>query len=1054
MIENLPKKIGKHGLVLFFLLYFLPSSILAQAQLNVKGTVISASTGETLPGVSINVKGKTAGTSTNADGNFNLQVNSGDVLNFTYVGFVPQEFTVRSTSPINISMQEDTRSLEDVVVIGYGTVKKTDLTGSVGQVNLQDLSKAPVGNFAEALAGRVAGVQVISSDGQPGGGINILIRGTGSLTQSNSPLYVVDGFPVEDLDPSTLNTDDIESLTVLKDASSTAIYGSRAANGVVLIQTKRGKIGKPVVAFNTSIGYQMQAKEMEVMSPYEFLKYQMELNPVHSSTLAYFKGSRKTLEEYRDAEGIYWGDEVTTNGQVQNYNLSLRGGNDQTTYSISGSLYDQTGLIINTGYDRYTGRVTVDQKISEKLKAGVTANYSGVKTNGQVINTGAGSTSPSTFVLFRTWAYRPISSNESVDLLAEDVDESAVNPSDIRVNPLIDLENQHQLNLTKTLDGNAYLSYTILPGLIAKTTVGLRHGYTVLERFYNSKTSQGSPYNPGNLNGINGSIRNTRSNSFSNENTLSWNKKLNEDHRITGLGLFALNSVKVQSDGFSGRLLPNEVLGMDGLDQGISFNPIFYNSENTMASFATRWDYNYKSKYLVTLNFRADGSSKFIQDKWGYFPGAALAWNMDQEPFFKNAFPFISNSKIRASYGSTGNNRVGDYVAHPSLAQSLNGYSFNNQTPVGSVYMSAMGNQVLKWEKVNTIDVGYELGLFENKVNLGLDLYRRTTNDLLLNATLPPTTGFTSATKNIGKLKNEGLEITLGTTNIQNDVFRWTSNFNIGFNKNTILELADGEQSLPTVVSFDVNFSNPLYLAEVGNPAGTMIGFIWEGNFQYEHFDNPSPGVYVLKPEIPTNGAVRNTIQPGDIKYRDMNGDGIINDYDLTVIGRGTPIHSGGFSNNFTYKGFDLNVFFNWSYGNNLYNANRLSLEGNSNNRANMNQFASYINRWSPENQTNENYRTRGQGPIGYHSSRVVEDGSYLRLKTLSLGYSIPSRFIRSLSLQNLNINIAAQNLLTWTNYSGVDPEVSTRNPVLSPGFDFSSYPQARTVVLGLRASF
>lgn len=1017
-----------------------------------RGTVVSSSSGEHLIGVNIREKGGKGSTTTDANGQFTIKIEAGAVLIFSYIGFVSQEVTVTSAIPLKISLADDTKALQDVVVIGYGTVRKMDLTGAVGQVNLDDLTKAPVGNFAEALAGRVAGVQVISNDGQPGGGFDILVRGTGSLTQSTSPLYVVDGFPIEDLDPSTINTDDIESLTVLKDASSTAIYGSRAGNGVILIKTKRGKVGKPVVNFATSLGFQMQAKQMELMTPYEFLKYQVEINPTIDKTRSYFTNGR-TLESYRDVKGIDWNDQVMTNGEIQKYNLSVRGGNQQTQYSISGSMFDQLGTITNTGYNRYSGRVSVDQKISDKFKVGITANYSNVETNGQVINTGAGSSNPSSFILFRTWGFRPIHQDQTVDLISEEVDEENMLDTDFRSNPFIDLQNQYSVNRTNTVDGNVFVDYAISKELSFKTTAGIRHGRGVNERFYNSKTTQGNPANPRNLNGIHGSIRNSVTDRFSNENTVTWRKTLKKNHRITGLGLIALNSSDYFNSGYGGRLLPNENLGIDGLDEGVAYNPTSARSTNTMVSYATRWDYSYKSKYLLTLNFRADGSSKFA-NPWGYFPGGAIAWNMDREPFFRNAFPFVSNSKLRVSYGNTGNNRVGDFDTYASLEQSLNGYSFNNEAPIGAVYVSAMGNTALRWEKVSTLDLGYELGLFKKRINLELDLYQRTTENLLLRATLPPSTGFANATKNIGKLQNTGLEITINTVNFKSKNFSWASDFNIGFNKNKIMELADGEQNLPTSVTFDTNFNKPLYLAEVGKSAGMMMGFIWEGNYQYEHFYNPSPGVYVLRPEISTNGAARNTIQPGDIKYMDINGDGIINDNDLAIIGRGQPIHTGGFSNNLSYKNFDLNVFLQWSYGNDIYNANRISMEGNSNIRSNLNQFASYANRWSPENQTNANYRGRGQGPIGFHSSRVVEDGSYLRVKTVSLAYNLPSQLIKKAYLSKLSLNLAVQNLLTWTNYSGVDPEVSTRNNVLSPGFDFSAYPQARTIVFGLNANF
>jgi len=1039
------------GIVMLLMLFLsFSEQAFSQPLKTITGTVLES--GQPLPGVTVRVKGSTRGTTTLANGKYSIQAVRHENLEFAFLGMETRELVVGNRSTIDVTLLTSSSSLSEVVVIGYGTVAKPDLTGSVGVVPMDDMMKAPVGTFAEALAGRVAGVKVNAADGQPGGGINIVIRGAGSLTQSTSPLYVIDGFPVEDPDPASINPEEIESMTILKDASSTAIYGSRAANGVILIQTKRGKVGKSTVNFSSSYGIQTVPKYVDVMSPYEFIKYQTELNPNTATTTAYFAGG-KTLEDYRNVEGINFQDYVMQQGNVQNYNLALRGGTEQTKYSISGSLFDQTGSIINTGFNRYSGRVTLDQTISNKIKAGVTANYSGIKQNGQIINQGAVTQgNPTAFALARAWLYRPITPNPNDNLLEDAVDDEALNASDFRVNPLIDLENQYSYNITNLIEGNGYVSYDINKDLILKSTAGIRHNKLTLERFYNSKTAQGGP-SPNNVNGVNGSINNIFSNSFSNQTTLNYKKKFKKDHTITGLGLFAINSINSSSKGYGGRLLPNENLGMDGLDEGLAYNQSSSSSRNTMASYAGRLDYNYKSKYIVTGTFRADGSSKFI-NHWGYFPGAALAWNMHKEGFFAKIFPGISTSKLRTSYGSNGNNRVGDFDTYARLLQNINGYSFNNSTPIAANYVSAVGNPDLRWEKVNTIDLGYEIGNLKDRSTFELDLYRKTTEDLLLNAILPPSTGFTSAVKNIGKLRNDGLELTLNTVNVQSKNFMWESNFNISFNRNKVVELTRGQRSLNSNSEYVSQFNKPLYVAEVGKPAGMMIGFIWEGNYQYEDFDNPSPGVYILKPTIPTNGAVRNTILPGDIKYRDLNGDGIMNDADLTFIGRGQPIHTGGFSNNFTYKAFNLNLFFQWSYGNDIYNANRLILEGNSNGWANINQFASYSNRWSPTNPTNENYRTRGQGPIGFHSSRVVEDGSFLRMKTVSLNYNLPAKLIKTAYMSNLSVNVSAQNLITWTNYSGMDPEVSTRNNTLTPGFDYSSYPRSPTIAFGIKAGF
>ncbi len=1020
--------------------------------------VVRDKNGGLLEGVSVTVKGTQTGTTTDAGGRFRLSVpSSGNVeLIFSFVGYAPQTLKIGSQSVLNIVLEEVVSDLSDVVVVGYGTVKKVDLTGSVGRVNMSDMQKAPVSSFAEALAGRVAGVQVNSVDGQPGGGINIMVRGAGSLTQSTTPLYVVDGFPIENLDPATLNTEDIESISVLKDASSTAIYGSRGANGVVLIQTKRGKQGKPVTTLTGSLGYQLPPPSIPMMSPYEFLKYQIELDPSIATTDAYFENG-KTLDDYKNEKGINWQDLVLDRGIMQNYNLAIRGGTDQTKYSISGNIFDQKGVIINTGFSRYQGRITIDQTISNKIKAGVTADYTETDAYGQQVRSiysGGNNTSP---VLTRAWMYRPISEDPDEDLLTSLADLTFMSTSDFRINPVIDLENQYQHTINDVIKANGYVSYDFIQGLTFKSTAGVMHVKSSNEQFYNSKTSQGSPINPGNLNGIWGYLGSTYGNSFFNENTLNFKRTISEDHHLNALVLFGVNRYKTFFSSFTGTHLPNEAKRMDGLDEspsGSFSRPSIYNSINTMASYAARVDYNYKSKYLITINFRADGSSKFL-NHWGYFPGAALAWNMDHEEFFKNALPFISNSKLRVSYGENGNNRVGDFDAYPKLNinNSGQGYSFNNQPPIPGAYLSTLGNAKLRWEKSKQIDIGYEIGILNNKIALEVDLYRRETEDLLLNAKLPPSSGFTSAQQNIGKLRNDGIEITLNTINISSRAFSWESNFNISFNRNKILSLTYGQFALTNNGSYFSEFNQPLYLSAIGKPAGMMIGYIWEGNYQFEDFDNPAPDIYILKKNVhTTNGP--NPVRPGDLKLRDLNGDGTINTADMAIIGRGQPIHIGGFSNNFSYKGFNLNLFFQWSYGNNIYNANRLLMEGNSNGFHGINQYASYANRWTPENPTNENYRARGQGFIGYFSSKNLEDGSYLRLKTISLAYSLPGTLIKRLSLSNLTVDVSVQNLFTWTKYSGLDPEVSTLNNILQPGFDFSAYPHAKTIVVGLKASF
>ncbi len=1041
----------------------LSGALLAQSR-PVKGVVRSSANGSPMEGVNVRVKSGQQGTTTDADGSFSLAATATDILVFSYVGYKSQEVLVGNQTTINVSLEGSSSSLSDVVVIGYGTVKKKDLTGSVGSVNVSDMAKAPVASFAEALAGRVAGVQVSATDGQPGAGINITIRGPGSLTQNTTPLYVIDGIPVENPDPATLNTEEIESMTILKDASSTAIYGSRAANGVILIQTKRGRTGRPVVSFSTQVGNQMKPKKMELMSVAEFIQYQKELNPTLASTQAFFADG-KTVESYNGEKGLDLQDYLFQTGNTQKYDLSLRGGTDQTRYSVSGDYFNQVGTIINTGLKRYSGRVTLDQVISPKFNTGVTFNYSNVNQSGQIISQGqVAQNNPTSFVLTSAWMYRPISPFGRNDLLNDPADAVANTSSDARINPYISQKNQYNYNKTSLVEANAYIGYNITPELSFKTVAGVRLNRLSTESFYNSNTAQASPFNINNQNGIFGYIRNYTTNNFTNSNSFTYKKTFNKVHSVTGLALFEVSKQRYMADGYGGRLLPNENLGINGLEEGVPFAGISSTSDNTLVSYATRWDYSYKSKYLLTATFRADGSSKFINNKWGYFPSLAAAWNMHTEKFWQSIASVISTSKLRIGYGTTGNNRIGDFAAYPSLTYDnvTNGYALNNTAGVGGAFISNVGNPDLKWETIRTLDLGYEMGLFNNRFSVEIDLYRRITSDLLLTAPLPPTTGFGSAVKNVGELRNDGLEITLNSTNISTKDFRWQTSFNISFNKNQITALNEGQTNISSITPYVSQYGQPLYIAEVGRPAGMMVGYIWEGNYQYDDFDSPSPGVYILKPNLSGNGAVRNTIQPGDIKYRDLNGDGTMTTADITIIGRGQPLHIGGLSNNFSYKGFDLGIFLQWSYGNNVYNANRLLLEGNSNGYANINQFKSYVNRWTPDNPTNANYRTRGQGPIGYHSSRVVEDGSFLRLKTVYLGYNVPLKLTKRAYMSALSIFASAQNLATWTKYSGLDPEVSVRSTVttgtnggvLTPGYDYSSYPKAPVFTIGIKGSF
>ncbi|MEQ7799292.1 TonB-dependent receptor [Pedobacter sp. ASV1-7] len=1019
---------------------------------------ITDENGQPLVGVSVKVKNTQTSTVSDVKGNYKIIVQSETaVLVFSYVGFATQEISVGKRSKIDVKLKQSNINLEETVVVAYGTVSRRDLTGSVGTVNLEDVVKAPVTTFTEALAGRVAGLQVSTAEGQPGMMQSIIIRGPGSLSQDPSPLYIIDGFPIEDFDPSTLNTNDIESISVLKDASAAALYGSRAANGVIVIETAKGKSGKPQVAFNSTFGYHQIRKKVEMMNAYEFVKYQYEFRASIARTTYLQDG--KTLDDYRSVNGIDWQSKVFKTSPMQTYDLSIRGGNLYTQYALSGSLFNNEGIILNTGTSRKQGRISLNHTLSDKLKVGVVSNFSFNRIYGaQASLASTSSTNLSNGIFYTTFSYRPVTGREEIDLSDENLDD-LVNPDDpnsTRVNPVKQLLNTYNVQNNRSLSVNAFVNYNITNNLIFKATGNIRDNTSEREAFYNSSTPQGLPI-PRNNRGVQAGIQNGTVSTWLNENTLAYNKRFNRNHTMNALLGFSLGGGNNKSYGTNIMLIPNEELGMAGVGQGAPYLSSSSSGLYSIVSVFSRLNYNYKSKYLLTATFRGDGSSKFPNgNKWGYFPSGAFAWNIDREKFFKN-ITFISTAKLRTSYGMTGNNRISNFGYLPNLDFPLAAsYSFNNESPTKGVIPdpNGLGNDKLKWETVEQLDIGLDLSFFKNRVKLEVDAYKRITHDMLLYADLPYATGFARVYQNIGKLSNDGLEFSLNTRNIVNKNFSWETSFNISFNKNNVLELTRGQFEMFRNNSTHYFYTDAFNISRIGEPAGQFWGYEWLGNYQYADFDEVSPGVYLLKSGISDNGTPRADIRPGDIKYKDQNGDGRISQDDMTVIGRGLPKHFGGFTNNFSYKNFNLNVFFQWNYGNNIYNANRLIFEGNGTSLSHVNQYASYSDRWTDENQSSKNFRTNGGGPQGYHSSRVLEDGSYLRLKTVSLSYNLPKQLIKKAGMSNLSVMVSGQNLLTWTKYSGFDPEVAVRNSVLTPGLDYSAYPQNKTFVAGIKAQF
>lgn len=1051
------------------MLFFLFSVTVAMAQVLVRGTVVDQ-TGESVIGASIQVKGTTQGTITDIDGKFSLGVpDKKSVIVVSFIGYATKELQVDTSKPMSIVLEEDTKVLDEVVVVGYQEVRKKDLTGSVAKADMNELLNTPVGSFDQTLGGRIAGVNVSSSEGTPGGTMNIVIRGNNSLTQDNSPLYVIDGFPVEDAAiASTINPSDIESLDILKDASATAIYGARGANGVVIITTKKGKVGKAQITYDGSVTMHHVTRTIPMMDAYEFVKLQAETYPasIANSTGGYlmeYQGKQWTLDDYRDIFQYDWQDEILRTALQHNHNIRLTGGTEGVRYNASVSYYNQDGILLNSGYERFQARANTVIK-RDKLDINLTTNYSrSIQTGSTPSET---SYSGMNNLFYSVWGYRPVTyPNKSMESLLNDVMDEAIDSSnDYRFNPIRSLKEEYRKYYINNLQLNGYVSYEFIKGLKLKVSGGYTYDARKNDQFNNSNTRYGGPTSTDKVNAQ--IIRNERL-TWLNENTLTYQTNIKKKHFFNSLVGITFQNSDYEYYSLKSTHIPNESLGMAGMADGTLSSSSSLKSSWSMMSYLARLNYNYKSKYYATASFRADGSSKFSKKhRYGYFPSGSLAWNFMEEEFMAPIKKVVGAGKLRVSWGLTGNNRIGeydyyallqmlkekqgDYISNGSIPSGV--YPFDNDmSSVGMVPIS-LPNEDLKWETTEQWNVGLDLSFFNERLNFTADVYRKTTRDLLLEASLPLVSGYYSATKNIGKVRNDGLELSLSTVNVQTKDFTWTSDFNIAFNKNEVLELAENQLSLTTAARFDQNYnSQPSYIAKVGLPMGMMYGYIYEGTYKYDDFVK-SGNSYTLKDNVPYFSSEANT-QPGMPKYKDVNGDGIIDTNDRTIIGRGLPIHTGGFTNSFTYKGFDLSVFFQWSYGNDIMNANRLFFE-NAGGKKDLNQFASYANRWTPENPESDIPAATKSASNNVISSRIIEDGSYLRLKTVTLGYTFPKTLIAKAKLSNARVYVAAQNLWTWTSYSGYDPEVSVRNSALTPGLDFSSYPRAFTLSFGVNLGF
>ena len=973
--------------LLFLIFSFLSWCSLAQ-QRTVHGKVTSADDGTGQPGVNVVIKGTPRGTVTDADGQYTIDAAPDDILVFTFIGMLPQEITAGTREVIDVALQSDIKQLSEVVVVGYGTEQKRLMTESVGVVKSDAIKDLPVPTVDGVLQGQTTGVQVSQNSGTPGGAMSVRIRGNTSLSGSGQPLYVIDGIPIITGDfaqigyegqginaLSDLNPNDIESLSVLKDAAASAVYGARASNGVVLITTKRGKTGKSTVNFNMYKGFQQVWNRLDMLNAAQWRDYRKDLTGV---------------ELPDTGVDVDWQKEIFRTAPMSNYELSTTGGNDRTKFFISGNYFDQDGILIGTAFKRVNARINVDHKVTDRLNVGTSIGLTYSKSNRVEGDASLHGPLPN-----------GISTPAVISVYNADGSYNQSGPYSNAVSIANEATNE---NFTYRTLGNVFADYRILPGLTVSTKWGVDF-YNLREHAFEFNTVQGQKYN-----GLGFET-------YTNVLNIVSNNMLRYE---TSFGQHNLDAVVGYS--FEKKEMRNSYMrGQDYADENLQY----INSAATkvdvtataldhgLRSYFSRINYNYNGRYIVSLSGRIDGSSNFGPNhKNGFFPAASVAWRMAEEDFIKDNLSVVSELKLRASYGLLGNEDI--------RAFSYQGmYSTASYHGAPAIYPTQIPNPDLKWESTAQFDVGIDAGLFEDRLTLSFDYYNKQTKDLLQDRPVQPSSGFSGAYQNVGALENKGIEISLGYTNRFGDL-QWTSRLNVSANRNKVTKLYGGQ---------------PL------DDAGRGGNRIMEGQPIGVFYDLKSLGV---------------DPSTGDIVFADTNHDGEITTDDRTVVGNPNPKFIGGFTNTFNYKNFDLSIFLQWSYGNDVFNGSRLYLESL---QRGDNQTTAVLRRWKKPGDITDIPRATSDPVAAANnvrvSSRFIEDGSYLRVKNVTLGYTLRSKFSNKVMLSSLRIYASAQNLFTFTKYNGLDPEVNySGNDITVVGTDFFTFPQARAITFGLNLKF
>ncbi|WP_163717532.1 TonB-dependent receptor [Mangrovibacterium lignilyticum] len=1055
---------------------------------SVTGRVIDTE-GLPLPGVTVVVKGTTNGTITDPNGNYSLNdLPANATLIFSFLGMKMQEVPV-SKGTINLTMQEESIGLEEVVAIGYGTVRKKDLTGSVASVQGETLSKIPVSNTAEALSGRLAGVQITTADGSPDAEIIVRVRGGGSITGDNSPLYIVDGFPVSSI--NDIAPTDIESINVLKDASSTAIYGSQGANGVIIITTKSAKGGKTQVSYNGYLQTKSLKNRLDVLDPYEYVMMNYELAAINGEDgINGFEkrfGVYEDLDLYKYQKGTDWQDDMFGADVLsQQHNISIQGGNEKTKYSLSSTYTKNGGLMENNDYTRYNVNFKLNHQLWDNLRLDINARVADTEVNGS-------GTSGGTYKVRTSDAITkgPVNGLQ---------DQIVIDPGTL---PDDEYEEWVRSNLTLSEQAAQYwkrkdqksfaftgaITWDIIKGLAYRLEGGYTYRFDDNQSYWGKYTSNAS-YAGGEplVDLVQQSSTQVRE-----AQTLTYNFE-SGNHRFDAMIGQEINSSQSKSTdiyatNFSDDLSPDKIFANLGLTGGVPSISSAYSDEYNKASFFGRINYVFDDKYYVTGTFRADGSTKFAEgNRWGYFPAGAVAWRINKEPFMASAESWVSNLKLRVSYGQAGNDKIGSTKYKLSYAiDDRKAYGIGDQ--MAGYYRptnSELPNPNLKWETTITRNIGLDFGFFHERISGSFEAYKNSADDLLIKRNIVAP-GYDSTFENIGSTSTKGIELTMNGYIIEKRKFTLSANFNFGFYKSNVDRLAPGltEQSYASGWAGTDNKGYYDYKIRVGEPVGLIYGWVTDGYYTTDDFSSydPTSEEYILKDGVQSIGMLggRIGVRPGTIKLKDLDNSGFVDDNDRTVIGNATPDFYGGFGVNSTFQGFDLSLLFNFVYGNDIYNANKIASTQqyrtsypNMLNIMDADNRYTYLNRETGEIITDlETLQAMNEGanakalwsPFSFGNavavphSWAIEDGSFLRLQNVTLGYTLPAQLTRQVKIQRLRLYTTVNNVWTWTNYTGYDPEVSSpvRNSStsgLTPGVDYSSYPKSLSWTFGVNVTF